>query len=416
MFNNVHTFDLFAERNYLRLWLGQIGTSMLQWMDLIARGWLVYSMTHSPLQLGLVTAARGAPMLFFGLLAGVIADRYSRKVQLAIPAATDAMFSLILAILIVTHRVELWHIYVTALLSGTAQAFQNPARMALVNDLVGKEKLFRAIALMSVGFNVARSVGPALAGVLITYFDVVGSFYVQAAIGIATAIFTSQIHVPKEVDEALRQRGRTQKSFYSSTMEGLRYVASHRLIMALMILGLAPMVLAMPFTSLFPVFAVDVLDVGASGQGLLLSSLGVGAVCGALAVASFRGGPTGKLMLIGAFAFGLSLVVFSHSQWMWLSMTMAFMAGAANTTYTSQDQTIIQMMAPDNLRGRILSIYATNRALTPLGTALAGFLAERLGGPNGVLIMGLDTVVLTIVLALMVPAIASLGSLPPKET
>ncbi len=411
MLNRFRTFDALSDKNYARLWLGQIGSSMVQWMDLTATGWLVYSMTHSPLHLGLVTAAKGIPALFFGLIAGVVADKYSRKIQLVIASLTDAIFAFLLATLVITGRIELWHIYTAAFLSGTAQAFQSPARAALVHDLVGTGRLLNSVALLSVGFNVSRGIGPMLAGVIIaTPLGVSGSYYAQFIIGIATAIWTMQIRVPKEAREAMYKLARDQTSFYRNTIEGLKYVASSRMIRSLMILALAPMVLAMPFTSLFPLFAVDILHVGATGQGLLLSCLGVGAITGGLFVASMKGGPVGKFMLIGAFVFGVSLVLFSRSEWMWLSMTMTFVAGAANTSFTTQDQTVVQMMAPDHMRGRILSIYMTNRALQPLGMALAGVLANYFGGPNGVLIMGLDTIALVVCLGLLVPEIYRLGS------
>lgn len=379
-------------------------------MDQTARGWLVYSMTHSPMQLGLVTAARGVPLLVFGLVAGVVADRYSRKIQLTVSAATEAFLSLVLATLVFTGRVEVWHIYVTGVLAGTAQAFSTPARMALVNDLVPKDKLLNPVALMSAAFNVARGIGPALAGLLITYFGVSGSYYVEAVLAASAAIFTLQIKVPEAAKAALRRQAQAKASYVASTLEGLRYVASDRLMLGLMILCLAPMVLAMPFTSLFPLFAVDILKVDAVGQGLLLSSLGVGALAGALAIASRKGGPIGKTMLLGAIAFGLALCFFAYSPWMVFSMAMTFVAGVANTTFTTQNQTAVQLMAPSHLRGRILSIYLTNRALTPIGTSLAGILATFFGGPGAVLIMGLSTIALVVVLWAAVPRIAAMGT------
>lgn len=380
------------------------------WMDQTARGWLVYSMTHSPLQLGLVTAARGVPMLFFGLVAGVVADRYSRKVQLTISAATEAFFSLVLATLVLTGRVEVWHIYATGILTGTAQAFSVPARMALVNDLVPKDKLLNPVALMSAAFNVARGIGPALAGILITYFGVSGSYYVEAVLAATAAMFTLQIKVPEAAKAALRKQAQAKASYVASTLEALKYVAADRLMLGLMILGLAPMVLAMPFTSLFPLFAVDILKVDAVGQGLLLSSLGVGALAGALTMASRKGGPMGKTMLLGGIAFGLALCFFAYSPWMVFSMSMTFVAGVANTTFTTQNQTAVQLMAPGHMRGRILSIYLTNRALTPIGTSMAGVLATFFGGPGAVLIMGLATVALVVVLWAAIPRIAAMGS------
>ncbi len=410
MSSRPHTFDALKDINYRRLWLGQIGTGMGQWMDNIARGWLVYSITHSPLHLGFVTAARGVPILLFSIVAGVVADRYSRRGQLIIAGIANAVFSCILATLVLTGKVEVWHIYVTAFLSGTATAFQQPARMVLINDLVGKDRLLNAVALTAAALNVSRGIGPALSGLLITYLGPAGSYYTEAAFYIWSAVLTVQVEIPEESKKALRRQAETRISFFGSAMEALRHVVSNRLILALMVLGLAPMVLAMPFTSLFPIFAIDILKVGAAGQGLLLSSVGAGAFLGAMGVATLGRNPRGKLLLLLTGTFGLSLVFFSHSPWMWFSMLTAFICGVANTAFNAQNQTIIQMLAPDHMRGRIVSVYLIDRGLTPVGTAWAGILANFLGGPNAIVVMGLSCVALTLGVAFLVPSVVALGS------
>ncbi len=410
MLRRLHTFDALSNENYRRLWLGQVGSAMGQWMDYTARGWLAYDMTHSPLHLGLVTASRGFPVLVLSLLAGILADKYSRRFQLVAACLADAFFSLILATLVLTGRIEIWHLYVTGFLAGSVQAFQHPARMTLINDIIGKGKLLNAMALNSAAFNLSRGIGPVLSGIIITYAGAAGSYYMEAFLCLWSAWLTLLIVVPADQQEALRQQAQRHTSIYSSAVETFKHVGANKLILTLLILGLAPMVLAMPFTSLFPLFAVDILKVGAAGQGLLLSSVGIGAFIGAIGVASMVGSPRGKTLLLSSGMFGIGLLFFSHSPWMWFSMAAAFIAGIANSSFNTQNQTIIQLLAPDSMRGRIVSLYLIDRGLTPMGTALAGVLANFLGGPNAVMVMGLCCIALTLGVAILVPRVAALGA------
>ncbi len=355
---------------------------MGQWMDQTSRTWLIYQLTGSPLQLGLISAARGVPLLLFGILAGVVADRYGRKAQLIIAQMVNAALNVALATLVLTGHVQVWQVYVTGFLSGTVQAFQQPARQALVNDLVGEKYLLNAISLNSAAVNLSRSLGPAICGLLISAFGVDISYYVQAVLYAGASLWTLQIVIPPHSRQTPVSSG---QSFLSSANEGINYILHHRIILALMVLGLAPMLLGMPFMSLMPVFASG----NATHQGLLLSGLGIGAVLGALTIASIghRQG-SGKLMIMGAAGFGLSLVLFSHSPSIFIAIVFTFLAGLSNSAYTSQDQTIIQMLAPAKLRGRILGVYFLNRGLMPVGSLLVGALATWLTAPNAVLVTG----------------------------
>ena len=441
----MRTFSSLRYRDFRLLWLGQGGTSMGQWMDQVARGWLIYQLTGSPLQLGAVSATRAVPILLFGVVAGVVADRYARKAQLIISQTTNIVLNLVLATLVLTGQIQPWHVYVTALLAGTVQAFQQPARQSLISDLVGREHLANAVALNSAIVNLMRSVGPALAGALIALVGVDGSYYAQAALYVWATVWTIQMHVPGEpsLAELLGLRGgktslrarwavrsgepaspvsgeqkpnaksrraqQPNESFFASMAEGFRYLATKRLILSLMLLGLAPVFLGMPYTSLMPIFALDVLRVGPVGQGLLLTCTGLGALVGALGIASlgnFR--HKGMLLLGGATMFGASLVAFSRSTWMPLSMVLLFCAGLSNASYTSQDQTIIQTLAPAGMRGRVLGIYMLNRGLMPLGALLAGALADWLGGPWAVTLMGASCTVVALTIALKTPEIRDL--------
>jgi MFS family permease len=177
--------------------LGQLSTSMGQWMDQVTRSWLIYVLTHSPLQLGLVSTVRGIPLIAFGAIAGAVADRHGRKAQLIIAQVVNALLNIILATLVLTGSVQPWHIYVTDFLTGTMQAFQQPARQVLINDLVGRGLLLNAIALNSAALNLSRSVGPALSGALIHALGVDMSYFIQAGLFALATVWTVQIRVPE---------------------------------------------------------------------------------------------------------------------------------------------------------------------------------------------------------------------------
>src|ERR1035437_4968992 len=314
MASKISTFQSLAIRDFRLLWFGQIGVSLGSWMDQTARSWLIYEVTHSALQLGLVNAVRGVPQLIFGVVAGVLADRYNRKLQLNISQIANVVLNLILATLLVTHSIQVWHIYATGFLAGTVQAFQQPARQVLVSDLVDKKHLFNAISLNSAAGNGSRIVGPAICGLLIEAFGLGVSYYVQAAMYVVATVWTFQIrepqsHLPKETSQAPIFR-----SFFSSTAEGFHYIFSNKIILSLMILSLAPMLLAAPYINLLPLFAIDVFHGDASTQGLIFTVGGVAAIIGALIAASFGNKLSSTKILIGTAAgYGLGVMLFGRS-------------------------------------------------------------------------------------------------------
>jgi MFS family permease len=393
-------------RDFRLLWAGQLSTSLALWMDQVTRTWLIYQLTGSSLQLGLVGAVRGVPLLLFGAVAGVVADRYGRKAQLVIAQVVNAILNVTLATLVLTHTVQPWHVYVTGFLAGTVQAFQQPARQVLINDLVGEKYLLNAISLNSAALNSSRSVGPLLSGVLISGLGTDVSYYVQAFLYIVATIWTIQIKIPETRQATISSIGSGAQSFLASTKEGFAYVVKNKLILALMVLGLAPAVLGMPFMSLMPVFAVKVFGSGSETQGLLLAMAGVGAVLGALTIASLgRKQGSGKLMMLGAAGFGFFLILFSRSPVLWVAAVFILMAGMSNTGYATQDQTIIQSLAPARIRGRVLGIYMLDRALTPLGSLVAGILAQFLGAPWAVTLMGTSCILVVVGVRIFAPGI-----------
>lgn len=412
---NIPTFTSLGIRDYRLFWLGQVASSMALQMDQVSRSWLIYDITGSKLQLGAVNAVRGIPLLIFGLFAGVIADRYDRKTQLIISKTVNAILNIILATLVVTGRVEVWHIYVTAFLTGTAQAFQQPARQVLISDIVGSEHLLNAISLNSAAVNLSRSVGPALSGIFIMAFGTGVSYYTQGGLFLLSTIWTIQMRVPKTL-KTDGQADVAEQNIFASMKEGFVYIGKHRMILALMVLALAPVLLGMPYQSLMPVFATDIFHGTAATLGLMMTTVGIGAIVGALTIASIghRQG-NAKLMIFAAAGFGLCLVLFSQSPVLAMAMVFTFMVGMCNTSYASQNQTILQLLTPKELRGRVLGIYMLDRGLAPLGSLLAGGLAEALGGRWAVTIMGGSCFLLAIGVAVFVPALWKFN-LKPNQT
>ena len=413
----VGTFESLSIRDYRLLWMGQLSTSLGQWMDQTARSWLIYRITGSPMELGLASAARGAPMLIFGVVAGVVADRYGRKAQLIIAQLVNAVLNVILATLILTGRIEPWHVYVSGFLAGTVQAFQQPARQVLIGDLVGDKHLLNAVSLNSAALNVSRSVGPMICGFIIAASHGIEdiSYYVQAGLYLVATVWTIQIKVP-ESSQAKSRAELAGQSVFSSAREGLAYIVSHPLILSLMVLGLAPIFLGMPYTGMMPIFAKDVLHGDERTQGFLMASVGVGAVVGALTIASLgRRQGSGRLMVLGAAAFGLSLVFFAQSPVLGMALAFTFLAGMSNSAYTSQNQTVLQTLTPRELRGRVLGIYLLNRGLMPFGSLLAGALAQWLGGPWAVTLMGGSCLILAVGVAVFSPQLWGLKAVSAAE-
>jgi MFS family permease len=388
LLSRIHTFDSLSIRDYRLLWLGQLDTSMGQWMDSITRSYLIYHITSSPLQLGLVAAIRGIPLFLFGIVAGAMADRSGRKAQLVVAQVTNALLNLILATLVLTNRVQPWHVYVTGFLDGTVQAFQNPARQTLISDLVGSRHLINALALNSMALNSSRAIGPAFAGLLIAIIGVHGSYYVQAFMFLLATVWTIQMRIPERSPESVRV---AKEPLFQSIKGGFAYVSTNSNIRTQLILALGPLTLGMPFTNMMPIFARDVLHGGAQLQGFLLSAFGIGSLLGAIVVASIpRSHAYALPAVIGAVVFSITVFFFGLSHWIGLSLACAFISGIFMTTYQTQDQALLQLSAPRHIRGRVMSFYLTSRATVPIGTLLAGALAHYFGGPAAVQMMSLS--------------------------
>lgn len=363
---------------------------MATWMDSIARGWLIYELTNSSFQLGLVRGVQAIPTLLLSPIAGSAADLYSRKTQILIAQVVDGLLYAWVAVMIISGDIQPWHVYVTSLGLATVQAFQLPSRTSMIADTVPPGALTNAMGLNAVVFNSARSAGPALAGVLIAMYGTAGSYSVQALFFLLATIWTIMLRPAPRSAVVGKSHSRHQESFGRTIMEGWKFSwRNFEVRVSLMVVSIA-MFLLIPFTTLLPVFARDILQVGARGQGILLTCMGLGALFSSVWVA-FLGDrmPRGLFMIGGVALYGLLLVVFSASSSFALSMALMFMIGLCHVTSHALIQIIIQSYSPAEFRGRTMAIFHMTQVILVIGAMSIGSLAALIGARWATASMGL---------------------------
>lgn len=375
------TFRALRHRNFRLYWFGQAFSLTGTWMQTVAQGWLVYSLTNSPFALGLVGFAASLPILLFSLFGGVVADRFPKRDLLLMTQMAAMLQALILATLTVTGLIQVWQIVVLALLLGTVHAFDTPARQAFVIELVGKEDLMNAIALNSSVFNATRIIGPAMAGVLIAVIGEAGAFYINAASFLATIAGLLLMRL-KPVNHS------NSETVWKNLVEGLRYIKQTPMVRTLLsVIGVSSL-FGMSSIALLPVFARDILQVGPTGLGFLTAAIGAGALTGALSLASLGTFPRkGLLLSIGNLLFPAMLIGLALSRSFGLSLLFLMGGGWGLITQNALTNTLLQTSVPDHLRGRVMSVYALMfLGLMPIGNLQAGVLAEQLGAPFAVML------------------------------
>lgn len=391
----------FRHRDYRIFWFVQLGSLTGTWMQSLAQSWLVISLTDSAIQLGVINACQFGPIMLLGLPAGVVADRVPKRRLLLVTQTLAGTVVGLLAILVATDAVQLWHLYVAALALGTVNAFDMPARQAFVAELVGKEDLMNAVALNSALFNATRILGPAIAGVLL------------AQVGVAICFVINAIsYAPVVVGLSLmRRRGLAQAepsaaSVVARLREGLAYVgATPPVLVAISMVGMVA-TFGMNFSVWMPLLARQEFDAGADGFGFLMSAMGIGSLTGALALA-FRGGtPSRRRMLSTAFAFGVLEGCLAIAAAIPVSFTIAVpllvAVGFTMSSTLAMANALVQTSVPDLLRGRVMSIYMTVFSGTlPIGALLAGFASSRFGTPTSIASGGIIVILTAITIAII---------------
>jgi len=367
---------------------------------MVAMGWLVYKLTNSPFLLAFIRFAGQIPAFLVAPIAGVFIDRYSKHKTIIVTQILSMIQALTLAYLVITNQTNIAVLIILEVILGVINGFDNPARQAFAIELVERrEDLSNAIALNSSSFNAARLIGPGIAGILIA---LVGEGFCFLINGISFAAVIAALFAMK-ISPVKKQRN--DKKIFHDLMEGFNYSFGFPPLRDLLLfLGLICLV-GMPYTVLMPIFAKDILKGDAATLGILMSSIGIGALSGAFYLASRRSVlGLGKILVAAFSSFGVCIVIFSLSSNIFLSMLMLVVCGASLVLIMGSDNTIIQTIVDDSKRGKVMSIYIMIfMGMVPIGSLLAGSLASRIGAPYTLMVGGIVSIIGSIIFYLRLP-------------
>ncbi len=401
---NSQTFSALRHRNFQLYFAGQLISNIGTWMQIIAQAWVVYQLGHSELTLGLVAFASAIPVLAISPWGGVIVDRVSRRSLLMMTQAGSMLLAFVLAILTFTGAVREWHVIVLAALLGVVNAFDAPARQAFVPEMVGKEDLPNAIALNSIMFNIARVIGPALAGLLLAVIGAAWCFTLNGVSFLAVLIGLGVMSLPSH------QAAPNRSSPWKQLVGGVKYTASNREMSALILLSLVFSVFGISYSTLLPAFVEKVLHQGAVAYGWVNAASGLGAVVGAFLLAHrVSNGRRGQWLVLTNIAFPLILIAFAFTSIYPLSLILAFGLGIGFMVQFTTINTLLQTRVDDEYRGRVLGLYTlTFFGFAPFGNLLIGFLGEKLSLGIAMSLFAVCSLVLSRLVLLKTPELQKL--------
>jgi MFS family permease len=358
-------------------WAGNFVSNIGSWMQNVAQGWLVLTLTNSPFWLGVVGFAQQVPALIFSLPGGVIADRAGRRKLLMTTQTTMMLLALLLAVLVSLHWITVGRIVAIAFLAGTTMALNAPSYQAAIRDLVEQEDTLNAIALNSIQFNMSRVLGPALAGLIIAGLSIETCFYLNALSYVPLIYVLGRTRFPQREE-------REANSWSEDLAEGFRYMRTNGTIFMLIVIVAMVSMFGLPYIVMMPEFAKNVLHIGPKGLGYLMGAAGFGALLGGVHLASMKPHRRrGPLVLFSATLFFTAIFLFCLSRQPLLSMFLLAVAGGAVVGSVATVNSLIQTHVPDGIRGRVLSMHTMAfLGFTPVGSLLIGLLAEWRGAPT----------------------------------
>lgn len=371
------TFRSFRYRNFRWLWCGAFTSTTGFFVAQVAESWYVYEQTSSESLLGLTAFLNGLPILMFSVVGGVLADRMDRRYLLIASQVMQMSAALGLAVLFYLDVIEIWHILAAAFLAGLGQAFGGPAYQALTPSLVPKKHLPNAIALLSIQFNLAGTVGRPIGGAVFKFLGPAMCFFVNALSFLAVIVSLLMLRIP-----FVPQPGK--QNLFRSLLEGFRAIHASSALRSLMLLAVVTAFCGVPIALLLPVFARDVFGLDAGGFGWMGAVLGAGAVIGALNVARLGNAPRkGRNSLTMQVFLGATIIGFALAKWLWVAVGLLFFCGGAILAVFTMVTSLVQLNVPEEMRGRIMSVHNTAfRGVMPLSNVTCGYAAEKLGASN----------------------------------
>src|ERR1700729_1436302 len=382
-------FKAFQYRDFRLMWVGACTSSIGTWMQIVAQSWLVYRLSHSAFLLALDQFLGGIPIFLFSLLGGVVADRVERRKILLSSQYVQMATAGLLTVLVTTGVVHVWHILCLSFISGLAQAFGGPAYQALIPTLVEKDDMPNAIALNSIQFNVAIMVGPALAG------QALGKLGEKWCFGLNALSFLAPI-ISLSIIRARFLPLKTSESMFASLKQGIQFARKQSSMEALIILAFCMTALSMPMRTYIPVFVKDIFHRGPETYGNLLALMGLGSICGSLAVAGIGNmSNKGRFALVMLMCLGAGISGFSLSRFLPFSYAMLVIVGASMMAVFATVTSLVQLITTNEMRGRVMSVYnCAFRGGIPMGNLLSGWLVPMFTAP---IVLGINGLLLIVV-------------------
>ena len=384
-------FSALKHSNFRVFWALQAISLIGSWMQTISLPWLAYTMTESALFVGIIGALQFLPTIFFSLFAGVIIDRFNKRKLMLMTQSLMAIFAFILSLLVISDMTEPWHLVVITLLIGVANSLDLPSRQSLMIELVGKSDLMNAIALNSSIFNLARILGPAIAGVLMSLVGIGFCFLINSLSFIPVIISLAFFIKP-----AFSYFRNEKKHILTDIADGLKYIKNDSLLLFTFISVVIMGTFAMNFMVLVPVFAQEILKVEEAKFGLLMSFMGIGSFSGSLIIASIsKKGPSEKFLMICSFILPVFILLNGISVHYFMSAILLGCAGIFAVMFFTTANSLIQLNSKDEFRGRVISVYTLlSVGSAPLGNFLTGLISQKMGARSGFIMNALVIILL----------------------
>ncbi len=368
------TFASFESRDFRFFWFGLVVMMGGLQMQMLARAYLVYDLTDSASLLGVVSVASAAPILVLSLFGGVAADRFERRRVLQAGQAVSAVLAGFIAVANTTGFIEWYHLLVVATIQGAMWAFMMPARQSMIPELVSREHITNAVSLSSAAMSTTTLLAPAIGGVIYAKAGPAAVYYSIAAMSLLSMVLTAQ--VPQTRGSGAGKKG----AVLADIAEGLKHCVANKMVLALLVMGLATTLLAMPFRFLLPVFIVDVYGRGPDSMGIMLSLFGLGALTGSLFIASIGHWRRGMLLITTSFLSAVALGAIAALPFFFVAVAIMALLGLGDSGRRSLNQALIMEEVDERYRGRVMSVYMMNFGLMPLGMLPTGLVADWLGG------------------------------------
>ena len=407
-FQKLHTFDALRNSNYRLLWGTNISMYVSRWMQMTTLSWFVLDQTNSPFSVGLVGFFAMVPFLVLGIFGGFLADKLNRKKLIVVTQFLNLAAATVMSLLFIYGSVEYWYAYIAIIIPGLGWSLDMPSRRSLIMDMMGSKGITNGVALDSVGMHVSKMVGPALAGAMIAFVGVSGSYVMLTLFMTVGCLMITKVSQSKSrIDVAIDRDDRVRVSqIYANLTEGFKYAFTNQTISAVIVITILMNLLLFPYMQMVTVVSKEILNVGPLLMGVLMASDGLGALTGSIGIASqSRMKYHGRIYLYGSLLSLVALFLFSNSSWYFLSLPLLLFLGIGTSGFGTMQSTIVLLVSKAELRGRVLGVVTIAIGAGPIGSLIIGAISEWIGASYALMINSVIGFLLVAIAGLLMPSI-----------